>query len=59
MGPQGETIMGSAKRWFLIAAIAAVPFAGGGCTIPLGNGCHLDVLTGASSPTYFQTFVVC
>jgi hypothetical protein len=51
--------MGSAKRWFLIAAIAVVPFAGGGCTIPLGNGCHVDVLAGANSPTYFQTFVVC
>ncbi len=34
--------MRNAKRWILIAAIAAVPFATASCRIPLANGCRYE-----------------
>jgi hypothetical protein len=35
--------MRSAKRWFLIAATVAVPFAASSCSIALPNGCTYDI----------------
>jgi hypothetical protein len=63
--------MRNAKRWILIAAIAAIPFATANCAIPLVNGCTYEInqvhaatvpdnnFDGLKIVTWYNTGLVC